>query len=77
MGACWAHNPEVGRSKLLSAKSFFLASYSCSMILIESMLEHVLIIAALLKWVLASRYHAYTCHTDGVRTQDLLLKESS
>ena len=23
VGACWAHNPEVGRSKLLSAKTFF------------------------------------------------------
>ena len=24
VGACWAHNPEVGRSKLLSAKTFFV-----------------------------------------------------
>ena len=28
VGACWAHNPEVGRSKLLSAKTFSLIHYS-------------------------------------------------
>ena len=28
VGACWAHNPEVGRSKLLSAKTFSLICHS-------------------------------------------------
>ena len=28
VGACWAHNPEVGRSKLLSAKTFSLIPHS-------------------------------------------------
>ena len=42
--ACWAHNPEVGRSKLLSAKTFFLIHNSPIMTGDHMCLKYVLII---------------------------------